>query len=372
MLSLIRSNFTTSMKIICIMKNYTFKNSSINGFLAKVSFIVFVGLFPSVLQSQNYRTVEAYMVDFGKNEMFIKKAMMDYTVTIVESQLDTRSKSTASKIIDKINNINSVLKKTDKGFQGNTLLRKSFIKMNQLTIQSLTNGSLILNDYEYQSNLSLPEIGENLNRKEIELLGYYQGLKNYDTDKRNFGSCYKLRFKRSTGKNILEYNAHQNILFYKLNVIDEKLTKVVAAMDKKGFADCMNMIAFMHQDITNKTSDYKNYFKDNSLNDANIQYANLINDQRSQLSGLFNEYIAAYETLNALKKSTAPQSSNSIAVYNESARNYNAKKNLFYTAFSDIQKTKDLMYDKWLVVNATFLKNNGEFDNLHDKYAINE
>ena len=357
------------------MKNSTLQNSPKSNFLAKVSFILFVGFLPTFSHSQNYRTIDAYVEDFGKNEMFIKKALMDYTVTIVESQLDSRSKVTASRIIDKINNINSVLKRTDKGFEGNTLLRDSFIKINELTIQSLTNGSLILNDYDYQSSLSLPEIGENLNKKETAMLAYYKGLQSYEQDKKNFGTAFRLHFKKPVGKNILEYNAAQNILFYKLNVMDEKLTKVVTAMDTEGFNNSMNMIALMHQDIMKKTEEYRNYFRDNSLNQANIEYANLINNQKKQLSGLFNDYVAAYETLQATKKSTtaeAAETNESVAVYNEAVRNYNTKKNLFYAVFNDVQKTKDIMYDKWLVVNATFLKNNGEFDNLHDKYAVND
>lgn len=357
------------------MKNTTLLNSTKAYFAAQVFFLFFTGLLPSVSSAQNYRTVDAYMEDFGKNEMFIKKALMDYTITIVESHLDSRSKTTASRIIDKINNINSVLKKTDKGFEGNTTLRDSFIKMNELTIQSLINGSLILNDYEYQSNLSLPEIGENLNKKEAEMMAYYKGLQNYEHDKKAFGANFKLHFKKPAGKNILEYNATQNILFYKLNVMDEKLTKVVAAVDKKGFDDCMNMIVLMHQDIMSKTAANKNYFKDNSLNQANIEYANLINNQGKQLSGLFTDYATAYETLQEIKKSTnaeAPDTAESIAVYNESVKDYNTKKNLFYAVFNDIQKTKDVMYNKWLAVNANFLKNNGEFENLHDRYAIND
>lgn len=356
------------------MKNSTIKNS-LQSRLAKVSFLLFVGLLPAGLHSQNYRTVNAYIEDFGKNEMFIKKALMDYTITIVESQLDSRSKATASRIVDKITNINNLLKRTDKGFEGNTMLRDSFIKINELTILSLNNGSLILNDYEYQSNLSLPEIGENLNKKEAAMMAYYKGLQNYELTKKAFGANFKLRFKKPVGKNILEYNATQNILFYKINVMDEKLTKVITAVDKKGFDDCMNMIALMHQDIMEKTAANKNYFKDNSLNEANIQYANLINSQGTQLSGLFNDYATAYENLQQLKKSTnaeAPDTAESVAVYNETVRDYNNKKNLFYVVFNDIQKTKDASYDKWLAVNANFLKNNGEFENLHDRYAVND
>ncbi|UPT69650.1 MAG: hypothetical protein M0D53_10790 [Flavobacterium sp. JAD_PAG50586_2] len=357
------------------MKNSTLKNSSKGNLPMLVCFILLVGFLPSSLQSQNYRSIEAYMEDFGKNEMFIKKALMDYTVTIVESHLESRSRATASKIIDKINNINSVLKRTDKGFEGNTLLRDSFIKINDLTIQSLNDGSLILNDYDYQSSLSLAEIGENLNRKEAAMMAYYKGLQDYEQAKKTFGANFKLHFKKPVGKNILEYNATQNILFYKINVMDEKLTKVVAAMDKKGFDDCMNMIALMHQDIMEKTAANRNYFKDNSLNQANVDYANLINNQGTQLSALFNDYTTSYENLQQLKKSTnaeAPDTAESVAVYNESVRDYNNKKNLFYAVFNDIQKTKDASYDQWLAVNANFLKNNGQFDNLHDRYAVND
>lgn len=354
------------------MKNTTTQNGPTSNILSTVCFILFVGFLPSVSQSQNYRTVEAYLEDFGKNEMFIKKALMDYTVTIVESQRDSRSKVTASRIIEKIQNINTLLKNTDKGFQGNTALRDSFIKMNEKTVQSLSNGSLILNDYDFQSNLSLTEIGENLNRKEQEMMGYYTELQNYENDKRHFGSCFRLRLKAPVGKNILEYNAQQNIMFYKLNVMDEKLTKVITAMDKKGFDDCMNMIALMNQQIMLKTAMYNNYFRDNSLNEANVEYATFINNQRTQLTNLFEDYVAQYEALQALKNSKSVETNESVALYNETVRNYNAKKNLFYAVFNDLQNTKKSMYDNWYIVNANFLKNNGDFDALHGKFAFND
>lgn len=354
------------------MKNIPTQNGLKSNFLTKVCFFLFVGFLPAISQSQNYRTIEAYLEDFGKNEMFIKKALMDYTVTIVESQQDSRSKVTATRIIEKIQSMNTLLKNTDKGFQGNTTLRDSFIKMNEKTVQSLMNGSLILTDYEYQSNLSLPEIGENLNRKETEMMNYYKELQNYENDKKYFGNCFRFHFKGTVGKNILEYNAQQNIMFYKLNVMDEKLTKVITAMDKKGFADCMNMIALMNQQIMLKTAVYNNYFRDNSLNEANVQYATFINNQKTQLGTLFNDYVTAYENLQAVKNSAAAQTSESVALYNETVRSYNAKKNLFYGVFNNLQNTKKSMYDNWYVVNANFLKNNGEFDTLHGKFAYND
>lgn len=354
------------------MKNSTLKNRSTSNILSKVCFFLFVGFLPAISQAQNYRTIEAYLEDFGKNEMFIKKALMDYTITIMESQNDSRSKATANRIIDKIEVINNSLRKNDKGFEGNTTLRDAFIRMNEKTMLSLKNGSLILNDYDYQSNLPLAEIGENLNRKENEMMDYYDELQNYENDKKYFGSQFRFRFKGAVGKNIMEYNAQQNILFYKLNVMDEKLTKVIKNMDRKGFNDCMNMIAAMHQEIMLKTAQYDNYFKDNSLNEANRQYAIYINGQREQLADLFNQYAAEYETLQALKKASIPETAESVAHYNEVVRNCNAKKNMFYGVFDKIQNTKKGMYDNWYLVNANFLKHNGQFDNIHTKFAYDD
>lgn len=354
------------------MKNSTFQNSPKSNLLIQVCFFLLVGLIPTISNSQNYRTIEAYMDDFAKNELYVKKSLMDYSVSIVESQLYSRTKVTAIRIIEKLENINTILKTTNKGFEGNTLLRDSFIKLNQKTIDCLKNGSLVLNDYDYQSSLSLTEIGENLSTKESHLIAYYQELKKYEQDKRSFAMCYKMRFKNNMSKNILEYNAYQNILFYKMNVMDEKLTYVINAKDKKGFSDCMNLIAFTREEVMVKTSEYRTEYKDTSLNDANIEYADFIAGQREKLTALFNTYVDEYNTLQALKNSKQPETSESIATYNNTVKSFNTKKNLFYIVFNDIQTTKDKMYDSWLTTNSTFLKNNSKFDSLYEKYAIND
>ncbi len=352
------------------MRNFTIKKGQRNKLLLQVCFFLLAGLVPSVVHPQNYRNIDAYLEDFRKNEMFIKKSLIDYTITIVESQMDSRSRVTAARIIEKIENINTILKNTDRGYKGNTELRDSFIKMNEKTLESLKNGSLILNDYDYQSSLTLSEIKENLTEKEKLFLSYYEELKNYEQSKKYFGKSHRVVFKKKQRKNILEYNARQNLLFYKINVIDEKLTKVITAVDKKGFTDCMTMIGVMHQDIMVRTAEYKNYFADNSLNEANIGYANFINSQNVQLQILFNDYATAYEELRLLKNSTAPETTEIVAAYNQTVRDYNAKKNLFYALFNQLQATKQTMYDKWFVINASFLKKNGEFDNIHERYAF--
>ncbi len=353
------------------MKNSTIKNSIKSNLLTMIGLVLFVGLVPTTLHSQDYRYINAYMDDFGKNEMFVKKSLMDYSVSIIETQLASRSKATAGKIIEKLEDINTNLRNNNKGFENNTLLRDSFIKMNQKTIACLINGSLILNDYDYQSTLSLTEIGDNLDRKESELISYFQELKNYETNKKAFGTKYNMNFKSAAGKNVLEYNAYQNMLFYKINVIDQKLTTVIAARDKKGFFDCLNSITVMHEATLTKTTQYNNNFKDNTLNVANIKYSDFINGQKAKFANLFNEYVDEYNVLQALKNSKAPQTNESVANYNKVVRSYNAKKNSFYDVFNTIQTAKKVLYDSWFVTNGTFLKNNGEFENIHDKYVAN-
>ena len=283
------------------MKNSTILNNSKNNQLLSIFLILLVSMLPNFLQAQDYRYINAYMDDFGKNEMFVKKSIMDYSVTIVESQTNTRSKATSGKIVDKLVNMNLIMKNTNKGFENNTLLRDSFIKMNEKTIECLKNGSLILDDYDYQSTLSFAEINTNMNRKDKEMVSYYQELKNYDINKRAFGMQYNVSFKGNIGKNILEYNANQNILFYKINVIDQKLTALIKAKDKAGFAECFNKIDALHQEAIAKTNQYRDNYKDNSMNDANVKYSNFICGQKAKLTTLFNDFADEYAILLALK-----------------------------------------------------------------------
>jgi len=353
------------------MKKSILENRSKSTILTLVCFILFI-LIPTNSTSQIYRNITAYMDDFAKNELFVKKSLMDYSVSIVDSQLESRSKTTVTRIIEKLEKINTILRNTNNGFEGNTSLRDSFIKMNKKTIDCLQNGSLILDDYDYQSTLSLYEIGENFNQKETDLIAYYQELKNYETAKKIFTSRYKINSKSTESKNILEYNAHQNILFYKMNVIDEKLTTAIKEKDKKAFSDCMSLIKYMHEITISKTSEYQNVFVDNSLNDANIAYSNFIAGQKEILNNLFNDYVLQFNVLERLKKGAKPVTEENVADYNTVVRTYNTKKNLFYDVYNDTQIIKVKMYNNWLTTNSTFLKNNGQFDSIYEKYEVIE
>ena len=353
------------------MKNLASKISFKNNQLLLICFMLFTALIPNISHSQQYRFIDAYMNDFEKNEMYVKKSLMDYSVTIVESQLDSRSKAAANQIIEKLVKLNAILRTSDAGFEKNTLLRDSFIKMNEKTIECLTNGSLILNDYEYQSTLSLAEINANMNRKESELISYYQALKNYEKNKKIFGAQFEVKFKDNPGKNILEYNAYQNFIFYKINVIDQKLMTLINSKDKKGFLECFNAIAILNEEAITKTNQSRCDFKDNSMNDANVKYSNFINDQKGKLTVLFNDFADEFKALELLKNSTAQETSTTIEAYNKVVRTYNTKKNLFYTVFDTIQSNKKGLYNSWFVTNCSFLKKNGEFKDIHQSLVVN-
>ncbi len=353
------------------MKKSTFKTGQKSNSLTQACFILFVGLLPTIMFSQNYRTIQAYMDDFAKNEVYVKKSLMDYSVTIVESQLYRRTQYTAERIITKLENVNTILNNTNKGFEGNTSLRDSFIKMNQKTIDCLKNGSLILTDYEYQSTLSIAQIQENFNRKETDLASYYQELKNYEQQKRIFSLRYKLPVKSGKGKNILEYNSFQNMLFYKMNVMDEKLTSVIKAKDKKGFSDCLNMIELINQEAMTLADEFKGDYKDTSLTDANLAYANFLASQKAKLGDLFGAYVDEYNKLELLKNKTT-ETNETVLAYNQVVKVYNTKKNTFYSIYNDIQSTKGKLYDSWLNTNSAFLKRNGQFESIYDNYAVND
>ena len=353
------------------MKNLAPKISIKNNQLLLICFVLFTFLIPTISHSQQYRFIDAYINNFEKNEMYVKKSIMDYSITIVEGQINSRSKAAANKIVEKLKIMNGILKTSDKGFEKNTLLRDSFIKMNEKTIECLTNGSLILSDYDYQSTFSLSEIKDNMNRKEKELISYYEELKDYEKNKKIFGAQYNVSFKNNLGKNILEYNAYQNFIFYKINVIDQKLMTLIKSKDKKGFLECFNTIAILNQEAITKTNQSRSDFKDNSMNDANVKYSNFINDQKGKLTTLFNDFADEFKALQLLKNSTAVETSTTIEAYNKVVRTYNNKKNLFYAAFNTIQFDKKGLYNSWFVTNCSFLKNNGEFKDIHQTYVLN-
>lgn len=356
------------------MKNIAVKNFFKIRKIVPCVFLVFVFLFPSKIISQEYRTAKAYIEDFGKNDMYIKKALIDYSVTIVESFLDTRSVITSKRILDKLKIINSNINHHDKGFKGNTVLRDGFLKMNEKTLEALENKTIVLDDFDSQSKLSINEIISNFNRRESNILKYFEEISRFEKIKKEFGVQYNVSIRNYDEKNVFEYSAKQNILFYKMNVLDHKLIDLIKNKDKNGFTECIQAIENLKPHILEKTAELKNEFKDESLNNANIEYIAFLSDQNEKIASYVYEYIKQYQILQALRaKSKRIQVTNqTINENNKAIKLYNYKKNLLFLMLEEIQNNKKKLYNKWYATNGEFLKNNIVFENIHDKFIENK
>ncbi len=351
------------------MKNLDTKNNPTTSKLAtKIALLVF--LLPVFLFSQNnktagYRNIKAYTNDFAKNEMFVKKSLIEYSTSIIEDQLEPRSNATAIRIIEKLQKINTILEKHDNGFEKNTLLRDSFMRMNAKTIECLSNGTLILNDYETQAANDVATIEKNIEQKEIQLVSYFEELKNYENTKVDFGVQYNLGAQNIICNNAFEYNGYQNLLFYKINAIDQKLVASINAINKNDFMQTIQASDKIYTEVIAKTALYKDAYNDNSLNEATIAFANFIKEQNAQITPLFTDFADEYATFQLLKAqpSTTPES---IKKYNDAVKVYNSKKNKLFDALAITQYNKKVMYDSWYTTNRNFLKYNTKFEDIHN------
>lgn len=297
---------------------------------------------------------------------------MDYSNSIIENQLESRSLATSIRITEKLKSINANIKQNDKGFENNTLLRDSFIKLNEKTIECLSNGTLIMNDYISQSQNSVVEISKNLKERELALISYFEEIKRFEKSKKEFGKMNNINIKNFSGNNILEYNAYQNILFYKINVIDEKLNASIINVNKDDFAATINALDNIYQEVLLKTSQYKSIINDTSLNSENIAYSNFIYSQKKKIIPLFNDFVNEYTALQKLKKIPPIDTKESIERYNLAVKSYNLKKNNLFNMLDVIQKNKKTMYNNWFAVNRTFLKNNIKIADIYESYTFND
>ena len=134
----------------------------------------------------------------------------------------------------------------------------------------------------------------------------------------------------------------------------------------------MDFLDGIYDDLLTKTTIHKNDFTDESLNDATIEYGNFIYSQKDILVTTFNDYVDEYETFQKIKKDFTTETPETIIAYNIAVKNYNRKKNLFFQTLYEIQSRKKIMYNNWFLSNGSFLKNNVEFENIHDKYTNND
>lgn len=349
------------------------KNSTINSDTKNLrnAFLAFVLIFTtSTLFSQNYRTSAAYIDDFGKNEMYIKKAINDYSQTIVEAQVVARTYTSKETIINKLNNINAILIKNDKGFDGNTSLRDSFIKMSQKTVECLTNGSLSLNDYNTISKLSISDIEQKLAFKEKNLNEYYVEVLAYENAKNEFGKAFNVEIKHIVDNSTLEYNARENFAFYKVNVADEKF---INAINDNNLAEAQSSLDYLKAVCTEmypKVNLYAKKITDKRLNSANLTLIDITLESNTTLFAYFKQYNNMSTSLNNLKE-IAHNNPSSLAndEYSNFVQKYNAVKNIYNDTYVTIQTNKKSTLNNFYAMNSSFLKHNLQFEDYRSTFA---
>ena len=350
-------------------KNHLIKSYKRKFIFCRLFIVVLFFYFQNAI-SQNYRNAKAYISDFGKNELFVKESLMEYSTAIIDASPDARVQNTLERIYTKLEEINVNLLKNDIGIAGDISLRDSFIKLNNKTITLLKNKSLKLNDYKAQSNLGYSDIYKNFAYKESEISKYYSEILNYESSKKEFGLKYKILIRNYNKKNVFEYNAYQNLIFYKLNVLDEKLTQLFKYRNTQDVIECTNFMISLAEESLIKTDIYKNDFTDTSLNDINIEFVNFMIKQNETLLPLYQQYITVYEDFQKFKNKFL-EDNNSIKVedYNNEVKRYNDIKNIFFNALHVNQLAKIELLKRWYITNSNFLKNNIQFEDLYEKFS---
>lgn len=320
--------------------------------------------------AQSYRNAKAYINDFGKNELFVKESLMEYSTAIIDASPDARVQTTLERIYTKLEDMNVNLLKNDIGISGDTNLRDAFVKLNNKTITLLKNKSLKLNDYRVQSGLDYSEVYKNFAYKESEITKYYSEILNYESSKKEFGMKYKILIRNYNKKNVFEYNAYENLIFYKLNVLDEKLTQLFKYRNAQDVIECTNFMTSLAEESLIKTDIYKSDFTDTSLNDINIEFVNFILKQNETLVPLYEQYVTVYEDFQKFKAKFL-EDTNTIKVedYNNEVKRYNDTKNKFFNSLYENQLAKNDLLKRWYVTNSNFLKNNIEFEDLYEKFT---
>lgn len=335
--------------------------------------LVFVFCFLSNIYAQNYRNAKAYISDFGKNELFVKEALMEYSRSIIDADPENRVESELEQIYIKLQNINDNLLKNDIGINGDVGLRDEFIKLNNRTIFLLKNKTLKLNDYAIQSNSTYDEILKNFSTKDIEIAKYYADIIVYENYKKEFGLKYNLIIRNYSGKNVFEYDAYQNLIFYKLNVLDDKLMKLFYLKDVDKLNECLVYMNSIINESIYKTTLMKNDFTDKSLNDVNIELIAFFQKQNTSLKNLYSVYYALSDELQKAKNMVAEdQDLIQIEAYNDLVKKYNFAKNSFFDALFENQVSKKELVDRWYQTNSLFLKNNIVFEDIFEKYVTEE
>ena len=309
--------------------------------------------------AQRYRTAEAYISDFEKNESYVIQSLTEYSSAIINDEKASRVQATLEDIYNRLGNINTIITKNGKGYLGDVSLRDAFLKMNRRTIMLLKNNTLKVTGYETEKNLSYPEIFSVFETRKSEIINYYSAIVDYTNAKRRFSKRNNLTQGRYFSKrNIFEYDAHQSLMFFKINVLDAKLCDLLSTTDDKNVIQCVSYLNQVCRESLILTDEYKNVNIDQSLNNANNDLITFLLAQNETLLPLYADYIQTLSDFNNTKEALQKNENDNIEKYNEKVRQLDMTKNKFTDSFAAIQNQKKELIDNWLKIKQNYLKKN--------------
>lgn len=329
-----------------------------------VSLILFLSV--SLSCAQEYKNPKAYMLDFSKNEAYINSAMIEYSKSIIQQSPEYRKSITLNKLIDKLKEINQILINTYKGFKNDITLKEAFINLNDKIIYCLTNDCLNLKDYELQCQLSNQEIRIDFAQKENNIKLFFEELKKYDNFKSDFALKYNIVLKTRNKKNVFEYNAIQNFIFYKLNVFDGKLTRAIESKNITEIINANESLLSEAYKTVNETTLLEDQYTDQTLNNANKKWIDFLIKQSDEMVQKAIKFFNFYNDFQKVKEATA-QSNDSIIIdqYNAQVKTFNQLKNSFFEAQNQFQIQKEQLRNEWFNTNSQFLINNIDLDKIN-------
>jgi hypothetical protein len=295
--------------------------------------------------------------------------MIEYSKSIIQQSPENRKEITLDKLIDKLENINQILTTTDKGYKKDNSLKEALWNLNTKVIYFLRNDFLNLKDYQQQSLLSDSEIKVNFNQKENNIKQFFQELKKYDNHKKEFALKYNIVIKTTKQKNIFEYNANQNFIFYKLNILDGKLTKAIENKNVQEIIKANESLVTEAYQALKETSILETEFTDQTLNNSSKEFVYFLLKQSDESVQSTLAFLNFYNAFQKVKESTALSNDlSTIEQYNAQVREYNQLKNNFNTQQNQLQIKKEQLRKEWFDANSNFLINNIDFDNLNTSF----
>ena len=307
--------------------------------------------------SQDYRNKEAYIDDFIKNEYHLNEKFSEYIIALKDNHIDSRISTTVNTILLKLNNLNSILTKNDKGWNNDVELRNTLIELNRLTIELIKNDTFNLTNYQEMSLLPVEQILSSFDDKEKKIQEYYKALYNYQETKIRFCKKHNISLKQEVKKdNVLEYLSTEGLLFYQVGVMDAKL---IVDIKRGQLADCEK--TFMHLKQVCQKSIVKNNLLLKDLKDTSLQKItdHYIRSIETINTSLFNDFKKFSEKQEELKKGKELYKLTKITSeqYSVYVKSYNEAKNKYVASLDLSQKNKVSLLEDWYKSNSMYMTN---------------